>query len=500
MEILSAPFEHRKIKLSGRKVLYSNEEEITAENVVKVLNKVLPDFAKNQREIDYLYRYYRGRQPVDHRVKKFRPDIKNTVVENHAYEIVSFKTGYGFSEPVQYVRRAAVKATEEKENSDVTDKVMRLNELMAYENKSVKDKDIAESFNVCGTAYRMVLPKKYDDECPFEIDTLNARETAVVYSKAFGKHSLMSIQEVVENEKELHYYIYTPTLYFHIYEDEIISQKPNTLGYIPIIEYPANNSRLGSFETVIEILDAINTVNSNRLDGVEQFVQFFMKFINTNIDENDYLRFLELGAIKVKSEPGCPADVGIVSAELNQDQVQTLVDYLYQTALIICGMPNRNAGNRSTSDTGQGVVLRDGWANAESSQRNTEDVFKISEKQFLKVVKNILKTMGTLDFNISDIDIKFSRNKTDNFQTKAQVLQSLLESGIHPQIAISVCELFGDSPQVYADSKPYLDNKWLTVDAQNAKDEKAKEAEEAKNKLIPENSENYTPSNNKTVE
>lgn len=495
MEILGA--ENKKRKLSGRRVLYSTVEEITSANVVDVLGKVINDFHANQNDIDYLYKYYRGIQPVDKRIKKFRPDILNTMVENHAYEIVSFKKGYGFGEPIQYVRRAAVKATNDTETAEVTDKVSRLNELMGYENKYVKDGDVAESFLVCGAAFRMVLPKKDDEECPFEIDTLNARETAVVYNRGFGKHPIMSIQEVVENEKELHYYIYTPTTYFHVFENKIVSEQPHTLGHIPIIEYPANNSRLGAFEMVIEILDAINAVNSNRLDSVEQFVQFFMKFINTNINEEEYGRFLELGAIKVKSEPGCPADVGIVSAELNQDQVQTLVDYLYQTALIICGMPNRNAGNRSTSDTGQGVVLRDGWANAESSQRNTEDIFKISEKLFLKVVKTILKTSGTLDFNISDIEIKFNRNKTDNFQTKAQVLQSLLASGIHPQTAISICGLFGDSTQVYVDSKPYLDNKWITVDAQAEKDAKINEE---KKKLIPDNAGDDTPPNNKAVD
>jgi len=470
MGISEIPRDNKRLKLSGRKVLYSNAKEITSANVLDVLDKVIKDFNNNQGEIDYLYKYYRGIQPVDNRVKKFRPDIKNTIVENHAYEIVSFKKGHGFSIPIQYVRRAAVKATNDTEKSDVTDKITRLNELMSYENKHSKDADLAESFFICGTAYRMVLPKPYDDECPFEIDTLNARETAVVYNRGFGKHPLMSIQEVVENEKELHYYIYTPYSYFHVFDNKIISETPHTLGFIPVIEYFSDNSRLGAFETVIEILDAINLINSNRIDGVEQFVQFFMKFINTRIDGALYDEFLEKGAIQVSSEPGCPADVGIVSAELNQDQVQTLVDYLYQSALIICGMPNRNASNRSTSDTGQGVVLRDGWESAESSQQNTEGLFKISEKQFLRVVKNILRTTGTLDFNISDIDIKFNRNKTDNFQTKAQILQSLLASGIHPQIAISTCNLFGDSTQVYVDSKPYLDNKWITADKQTEKD------------------------------
>ena len=38
---------------------------------------------------------------------------------------------------------------------------------------------------------------------------------------------------------------------------------------IPIFEYPANNARLGSFEIVLPLLDAINNIASNRMDGLE---------------------------------------------------------------------------------------------------------------------------------------------------------------------------------------------------------------------------------------
>ena len=95
---------------------------------------------------------------------------------------------------------------------------------------------------------------------------------------------------------------------------------------IPIFEYPANNARLGSFEIVLPLLDAINNVESNRLDGVEQFIQAFVKFVNCDITTDDFVALKELGAIKVKSADGANADVDIVTQELNQVQTQTLVD------------------------------------------------------------------------------------------------------------------------------------------------------------------------------
>lgn len=85
---------------------------------------------QNQADIDYLYRYYRGDQPILYREKEVRPEINNMVVENRANEIVSFKTGYLVGEPVQYVSRGG--------DSAIATEVLRLNDYMLSEDKQSK--------------------------------------------------------------------------------------------------------------------------------------------------------------------------------------------------------------------------------------------------------------------------------------------------------------------------------------------------------------------------
>lgn len=484
----------------GRTVLFTNEKEITADNIVSVLQSVLPDFQKNKEETEYLYNYFRGNQPILKRKKKVRPEINNRVVENHAHEIVSFKVGYEFGEPVQYVRRATNSGKEllekptalENEDMEVTSKIALLNEFMFQQDKATKDKDLAESFFVCGTAYRMVLPPEIEvpeGESPFEIDTLDARYTGIVYYKGFGKKPLMSIQEVEKADKTIVYYCYTNNTYYEITEDAITHSEGHLLGHIPIIEYPANNSRIGAFELVMSLLDQINNAESNRIDGIEQFIQAFMKFINVRIDKETFEELKEMGAIAFKSDPQTPADIDIVSSELNQQQVQTVIDHLYQMVLIICGMPDRNGTNRTTGDTGQAVILRDGWSAAAAKAKDTESMFKLSEKRFLKLVLKLVKDTEDIDIRLSDIDIKLRPCNTDNLLTKTQGLQNMLEAGIHPQIAITTCGLFGDPEQVYIDSLPYIRNKWKTKDEADADNPMLNENvdEDDKNKIVPAN-------------
>lgn len=217
----------------------------------------------------------------------------------------------------------------------------------------------------------------------------------------------------------------------------------------------------------VSILDAINTTVSNRLDGVEQFVQSFIKFINCDISKEDFIALKELGAIKVKSVDGQIADVDVVSTDLNQVQVQTLTDDLYQTVLAICGIPNRNGGS-STSDTGAAVIMRDGWSLAEARAKDSEIMFKRSEGQFLRLVLRILRDMGDVAVKLSDIDIKFTRRNYEAIQSKSQVLVSMLaQEKIHPLLAFTHCGLFSDAESAYTMSMKYYEEQQEKLNKQS---------------------------------
>lgn len=438
---------------TGRTVISTNAKSITRENLLTVLTQAKMAHSKNKAEIEYLFNYYKGKQPILTRKKEVRPDICNTVVVNRANEIVAFKTGYLCGEPIQYINRNG--------EDSVTENINTLNEYMFSEDKASQDEEIVEWGNICGTAYRLVLPddRGETDEAPFEMYTLDPRYAFVVYSNGIGKKPLMGVIESQDENNVTHYSIYTEDKYFHVLESSIVEETPHILGMIPIFEYPANNARLGAFEIVLPLLDAINNVESNRLDGVEQIVQAFIKFINCDITKDEYEAFLEMGAIKVKSVDGAPADVGVVTTELNQDQTQTLSENLYNTVLTICGMPNRNGGN-STSDTGSAVLLRDGWSLAEARAKDSEHIFKRAEKQMLKLVLKICNTSGELDLKLSDISLKFTRRNYENIQSKSQVLISMLQQEkIHPLLAFSSSGLFIDPEEAYTLSMKYYEEK-----------------------------------------
>ena len=94
-----------RMQMFGRTVIYTDASSVTADNVRDVLSKALAVHYKNQAEIDYLYSYYKGKTPILQKKKEVRPTINHHICENRANEIVNFKTGYTFGEPIQYILR-----------------------------------------------------------------------------------------------------------------------------------------------------------------------------------------------------------------------------------------------------------------------------------------------------------------------------------------------------------------------------------------------------------
>lgn len=436
----------------GRKKIFTDAAEITSENVLEVLRKALVTHWANKADIEFLYAYYKGRQPIINRKKEIRPEIKNVIVENRANEIVSFKVGYLMGEPIQYVSRG--------DDDFISDKITALNDYCNSEDKAVKDKELADWFHICGTAYRMVLPDEMyeteSDEAPFEIYTLDPRYAFVVYRNSVGEPPVMGVKYIQREDGTIIYSVYTQDRYFEIENQSVITRDESQPLGIPIIEYPANTARLGAFEIVLPLLDAINTVDSNRLDGVEQFVQALMLFHNVDISDSDYERLRKEGAIKFKDiDSQYKADISYLTAELNQTQTQTLEDHFYETILTICGMPNRNGGS-STSDTGSAVIMRDGWSAAEARAKDSELMFKLSEKEFLKLVLKICGDLTDLQLKQSNIEIRFTRRNYENISEKANVLTTMLSnSKIAPILAFTHSGMFSDPQIAYKMSMEY---------------------------------------------
>lgn len=432
-------------QMFGRKQIYTDESVITRENVVAVLEKAISVHSSNKSEIEYLWNYYRGQTPILGKTKEVRDSINHLINVNRANEIVTFKRGYGFGEPIQYIRRG-------KDDSQ-SDEVQTLNEYMYLAGKHAKDSELAEWLYVCGVGMRMVLPTK-DDNDPLAIYTLDPRDSFVVRHNGLGEPVVMGVKSIQKEDNTIVYSVYTRDCYYEVHNGVLEKEEPHILEDVPIFEYPANKARLGSFEVVLPLLDAINELESNRMDDVVQFVNSFLALLGGTIDDETAAKLDEYKMLCLPEG----VDAKYLSVALQQSDMQIYADSLYNYVLTICGLPNRNGGS-STSDTGSAVIMRDGWESAEAQMKSVELEFKESDKRFLKMALRILKDMVGLELEPKNVEAKFSRRNYDNLQTKSQVLTTMLNNPkIHPELAFLHSGLFLDPEGAYLQSKSWWED------------------------------------------
>lgn len=436
----------------GRQVIYTNQREINASNIVQELSKANAIHMQNAEEIAYLNRYYTGDQPILYREKANRPEVNNKVVQNLAYYIVETKASEIAGEPIQYVLRG----TEESKSSQIAE----LNSIMDSEDKACDDIELCRWRSICGTGYRFVGNDNGQgsvlDESEFFMNVENPLYTYVVYFSNSKKPAFScQISDTVDNKHQ--YFVFTNTEWFLIQNGEIVDSGINGNRMIPVVEYPNNERRLSDIEITIAITDELNVMASDRANGIEQFVSAWVKFVNCEIDEKTYRAMRQEGALVVKSNNGSEnkADVDVMTTELNQTESQVAVQDQLDKLLIIQGIAGR--GNNSGGDTQGAVLLRDGFYVQEKRAEMSEPIFKRSERAILRIMLNRLRISKGFDLTPSDVEIKISRSKMDNMLTKAETMQILLNSGINPERAIKSVGFFADPEQVAIESKDRMD-------------------------------------------
>lgn len=436
------------MELYGRQVIYSNVEAVDEDNILTVLNKASSVHQANVTQINYLYDYYRGKQEIRNRDDKtIRPDIDYRIAENRCKEIVDFKEGYAIGDPIQYNDRTG-------ENQEP---INELNTIMDYEGRNHVDESVVEWNLICGTAYKVAQVKEGDDFSPIEIASLDPRQTFVVYSSGFRHEPLMGVWFVTDSNNTTIYHCYTPDHFYKVADGAVVESKPNGLNIIPIVEFPCNNSRIGAFEPIVGLQDALNLVDSDRVNAIAEFVQSLIVATNCNFEEDVTAEdIMKSGIVRLTSSDGMHQDLKLLTQELNQESTQTLKDDIYSSILTICSMPNRNGGS-STSDTGIAVVYRDGWSAAETWQKKYEVVYKRAERQFLNVCCSVFDTTRGPALRPSDIEIKFTRKNYENIYQKVQVLDLMLKNEkIAPRLAFIYSNIFPDPEEAYKESEPYI--------------------------------------------
>lgn len=446
--------------LTGRKPLITDLTSISSkEEMLSELERIMPYFLTNRSEIRYLQKYYSGIHPaVLKRIKKIREDINNKVVINYAYSSTRDIVGYFLGKPIQYVHRDAKEETAEK--------TAEFNRILDAENKNLVNVEIADDQSITGTGYLgMFKDNDKKNGTSLKLDRLDPAYTFVVYSSDPTVDEVYCVTYfnqqpdlISGKESKSVYTVWTkgaryiitgsqPST-FSANDSEVEEAQFSYGGYLPIQEYPNNTFRIGDWEPAISIMDAIDLGASDRLNDIAQTVQAILVAIGVDLDQEGVMEQLsEEGLLNVPrvAQDAMQPLIDYIGTPLDPSIGDTLSTYLESCMNVVIGVPDRKTRSGGGGDTGTAVELRDGWMDIDLVASFKEPFFVKSDRNALGAILYLLKTNNDFDgLDIKDIEIKFSRNKTANIQTKAQAISTLIQAGIHPQDAIEWADITTD--------------------------------------------------------
>lgn len=468
-------------------MIFTDYDEITADNILEVIDKALTIHQKNVAEEKYLFNYVDGDQDIKRREKEIRSEINERVVINIASRIKNFKVGYEYSNPVTYIKAGEVKTLKSKlkqiierlfkkqKNENISDdeRINALNEMLREQSKASKDVLLADTFKSCGLGYRMILPNDNENELSlFKIAILNPATAFVVYKNDAFREPMLGVSYSILDDGSMIIGAWSKKNYFEIkrggfgdsfscYADFVT--KPWAYGEIPIIEYANERNILGRsfacFEMAIPILDELNLVNSDRANDIAQFVQSLLWFHNCELDENQKKQVADGNGLVITKSTGNghEAKITYLTQTLNQSELQAYVDYLKEESQEIAGVPM--FGISTGGSTGSATSMSNGYSEADTRALTSEQEFDQSEMRSIKVMLAIARhdkdkdeaDIGSL--RPSDIGIKHSRNKTYDLATKINAWATMVDRGVDLLQATSIADFATDPQQFTADSE-----------------------------------------------
>ena len=464
----------------GRLKLRTDEKEITKENIEAVVSLAWAEHQHNAKREEWLIDYKKGDQPILDRVKKVRKDHNAKVVENNASKIVDFHKAYCFSQPITLVQRAKREVGKPEQAGEEDDlKISLLNKMMVEQGKPGKDIELAEDVFSCGLGYKMAIPIRDKlvrrGRCSaFEISVLNPLTTFMVYSNDAYDEEMLACTYNVRKDGKVDLTAYSENYCFELRAEKVSSLgttniadfkmvkkvTPNILGIIPIVEYSITD-RMAIFEKVIPIMDAINLIDSDRVNDITQHVQSLLWMHNCQLDKEQKEQLVDgNGVVMTKSTgDGHEAKIVYLSQVLDQSEVQKEIDHLVSQLQEITSTPSwREASGGSTTGAMQ---LSNGWQCAELFAKVVEQQFNAAEQKFLDICIQIIKADerdfdGLKDIELADIEPHFCRTKTYDLVSKVNALVSLLNVGVDGLTAFNTVALFTDCQQAWIDSAPTI--------------------------------------------
>lgn len=466
----------------GRRIITTNrsftgDAGVDALTVMQILNEVLPIHEANARDEDELFRIFLNDGSYWTKTKKQRNDISNKITVDDAWAVTRTVNSYCFGEPIKYVSRQT------DEESGKQAEVETLSEFLDYKGNHDATIMATLSSSVCGLGYKLALPANKEElefsGVPFVINNkfINPQSAFCVYSTSIVGEKVMGVlignhYDKDNNQDGREYTVWTKYYKYVVISDteselgykiipfefngRVYEAEPNTIKRIPLVEVERNAFRKGDWEICKDLFKIKNALVSNRLDDVQQIIDYVLLLINCEFenDEDKKNAINDRIFALTQKNPQNPPKVDILKNPLDQSGVQVLCDYIDQLIETTAGIPSRAERSGGGHDTGKAVVYRNGFRDLENNAGMIIPKMDKAETEFLGICISYSHNLtGGKDrlgsLTPFDVRNKFVRSLSDDPTTASTAYATFKNAGMNDLDALINSRAATDPAEVH---------------------------------------------------
>lgn len=378
----------------------------------KIINHAVDKLMAERPRLQKLSDYYDGKQDIQKRLFRNNETTKNIkVTVNHAKYITDMNVGFMTGNPVKYTAAQG-------KNMDAILEEMDTMDLQKHDTELEKD------CSVMGYGYEILYLKELPEpingqRVQTKVECIDPRAVVMVTDDTVEHEPLFAIyvQEKYDLDGRQNGYLITAytksnVIKYRTEEGYYINEytpktvEPHYFGDVPIIEYRNNEERQGDFEQEISLIDAYNTIQSDRVSDKEAFVDALLIFYGFGISEEDQedLRHGFIDNAPSKSD-GASAEWLVKTFDEGQIELlkKSLEDDIHKTSYV----PNMNDQNFMGNVSGEAMKFKlFGLLNMVATKTR---YFTEGLRKRLRLLQNVLAVRGQVA-DVTGCSIKITPN------------------------------------------------------------------------------------------
>lgn len=396
-------------------------------DVMKLIQKHIDEQVPHYQEcLDY----YLGEQAINEKERSSDGAPNAQVVANHAKDIADTASGYFLGTPLAYSLKHGDEEDYQSEDFD------RFTDALREATTDDDDQENALALSIYGKCYEYIYAA--EDEPMLKVKPIDPQNAFVVYDQSIEHTELFGVyyyqkkdplDEDEEAELDTYFIVMTETelKYYRVPEGTEAEVAPyrveqHRLGQVPLVEYKNNKYAIGDFEQQISLIDAYNTMTSDRVNDKEQFIDAILVLYGAALGDDDEAMD-QLKAKKLLEMPeGASAEYLV--RQLDESGMETLRDALKEDIYTFSHVPNLTDENFAGNSSG--VAMEYKLLGLEMLTKTKERWYRRSLRKRIDMFLFFLGLQGGR-LSDADIEVTFSRSLPKNLYELSQIVNNLAD-------------------------------------------------------------------------